>query len=337
MVALVGADADNHSFHAASMVDYLRVMHSDQKLHKGGTANIGVVIASGEILDGRQAPGTIGGESTAELLRQARDDDDLKAVVLRVDSPGGSVYASEQIYREVQALKTAGKTVVVSMGDVAASGGYYISAPADEILASPNTITGSIGVFAGFPTISRTLAKVGVNVDGVGTTALSGAQRIDRPLSPDAASVLQSSVEHTYSEFLGRVAKGRGKTPEQIDAIAQGRVWAGRDALGLGLVDTLGGYDDALRAAARRANLGADYRVRRIEPELTWGQQLALSMRSEYSATVDRVSRGLGLEVAVRQLGVVPQAFDPVARELARWQRMASASHVYAYCFCSPE
>lgn len=333
MVALVGADTENHGFRGAPMAQYLRVLRAEQKLHQQGTANVGVVIASGEILDGRQAPGTIGGESTAELLRQARQDKDLKAVVIRVDSPGGSVFASEQIYREVQALKSAGKTVVISMGDVAASGGYYIAAPADEILASPNTITGSIGVFAGLPTFNRSLAKLGVNVDGVGTTALSGATRLDRPLSADAAQILQSSVDHTYAEFLARVAKGRGKTPEQIDAIAQGRVWAGKDALGLGLIDTLGGYDDALKAAARRAGLGRDFRVKRIEPELTWGQQLVLGMRSEYVAVLERA----GFAHAAATLGVVPQAFDPVARELARWQRMATPSHLYAYCFCSPE
>jgi protease-4 len=192
-------------------------------------------------------------------------------------------------------------------------------------------------VFAALPTFSRTLAKVGVNVDGVGTTALSGALRVDRPLSADAASVLQSSVDHSYQGFLARVAKGRGKTPEQIDAIAQGRVWAGRDALGLGLVDTIGGFDDAVKAAARRANLGSDYRARRIELELTWSQQLVLEMRSDIALAVERVSRSVGFGAAATTLGVVPQAFDPVARELARWQRMATPSHVFAYCFCSPE
>ena len=136
-----------------------------------------MVVASGEILDGKQPPGTIGGESTAQLLRAARLDNDIRAVVLRIDSPGGSVLASEQIYREVQALKQDGKPVVVSMSDVAASGGYYIAAPADQIIASPNTITGSIGVFASIPTFSRSLAKIGINVDGVGTTPLSGAMR----------------------------------------------------------------------------------------------------------------------------------------------------------------
>ena len=172
-----------------------------------------MVVAAGEILDGKQPPGSIGGDSTSEILRDARYDDDIKAIVLRVDSPGGSVFASEQIYREVKALRAAGKPVIVSMGSVAASGGYYISAGADEIWASPTTITGSIGVVAAIPTFQRTLQKVGAHVDGVGTTTLSGDFRLDRPLGPAARDVLQSGVEHAYSVFLDHVADGRGKTP----------------------------------------------------------------------------------------------------------------------------
>ncbi|MGA2366922.1 MAG: signal peptide peptidase SppA, partial [Steroidobacteraceae bacterium] len=182
LVALVGADSSAKSFRQISVTDYLRATRAEDKLRGKGQA-VGVVPAVGEILDGKQPPGLTGGESTAQLLRQALQDNDIRAVVLRVDSPGGSVLASEQIYREVRALKQAGKPIVVSMGDVAASGGYYIAAPADEIIASANTITGSIGVFASIPTFSRSLAKLGVNVDGVGTTPLSGALRLDRPMS----------------------------------------------------------------------------------------------------------------------------------------------------------
>ena len=203
LIELVGADSSSQSFRQVSVADYLRATHAEDKLRGKGEA-VGVVIASGEILDGKQPPGTVGGESTALLLRAARQDDAIRAVVLRVDSPGGSVLASEQIYREVLALRQDGKPVVASMSDVAASGGYYIAAPADEIIASANTITGSIGVFAAVPTFQpRTLAKLGISVDGVGTTPLSGATRLDRPLSADATRLLQSTVDHAYEGVSG--------------------------------------------------------------------------------------------------------------------------------------
>ena len=176
-------------------------------------------MASGEILDGRQPSGVIGGITTADLLREARDDDDIAAVVLRIDSPGGSIFASEQIYREVAAIKAAGKPVVVSMGDLAASGGYYVAAPADEIFASATTITGSIGIYSVLPTLDRTLGKFGVTVDGVGTTALSGKLRLDRPLDPLLKDYLQLNIERGYELFVGHVAAGRNKTRDQVDAL----------------------------------------------------------------------------------------------------------------------
>ena len=270
LIDLVGLDEDNDTYRSVSLDDYVRVVRTSQKIH-GGTAKIGVVVASGTILDGRQPAGTIGGESTAELIRQARLDDDIKAVVLRVDSPGGSVAASEQIYRELKALHEDGKPLIVSMGDVAASGGYYISAPADEIWASPSTITGSIGIFAAIPNFGRTLGKLDIAVDGVGTTPLSGQMRFDRPLGADARTLLQALIEHGYETFLARVSEGRGKSRDQIDAIAQGRVWVGTDALRIGLVDRLGSFDDAVKAAAARAKLGKNYQLDYIEPELSWG------------------------------------------------------------------
>ncbi len=281
MSKLVGMDPDRHGFSAIAFEDYLHVLKAEEHLHRNSGNAVGVIMASGAIYDGNQPSGTIGGDSTSALLHQARDDDSIKAVVLRINSPGGSVLASEQIYREVQALRAAGKPVVASMGEVAASGGYYIAAPADEIVASPNTITGSIGVFALIPTVDRTLAKLGVQVDGVGTTALSGALRVDRPLSAQVEGMLQLGVDHSYSEFLKRVAAGRHQTSAAIDEIAQGRVWAGSDALRLHLIDRTGGYDDAVQAAARRAKLAKGYEVRVIEPELSFTEELLMSMRSE--------------------------------------------------------
>ena len=330
LIDLAGADAAGKSYRQVSVADYLRATHAEDKQRGKGHA-VGVVIASGEILDGKQPPGTIGGESTAQLLRAARQDDEIRAVVLRIDSPGGSVLASEQIYREVQALKKDGKPVVVSMSDVAASGGYYIAAGADQIIASPNTITGSIGVFAGVPTFSRSLARLGINVDGLGTTTLSGAMQLDRPMSPDAGRLIQITVDHAYEEFLARVAKGRGKTREAIDAIAQGRVWSGMDARQQGLVDRLGGYDDAVAEAATRAGLKGGYGVRRIEPELSWAQQLLFQMRSTGEQLLEHI--GMARSGAAQLV----QRLRPLDVELARWARLSSPNSVYAYCFCSIE
>jgi protease IV len=333
MVELVGRDPDAHSFRAIGLEDYLRVLHTEARLHRNGERAIGVVVASGEIMDGTQPSGTVGGDSTAALLRRARDDSTIKAVVLRIDSPGGSVLASEQIYREVLALRAAGKPVVASMGELAASGGYYIAAGADEIIASPTTITGSIGVFAVLPTVDRTLARLGVHVDGVGTTALSGTMRLDRPLLPATESILQAGVDHAYAEFLQRVATGRRRTPAAIDEIAQGRVWAGDDALRVGLVDRLGGYEDAVHSAAKRARLGKDYEVRLIEPDLSFTEQLLVNMRSSGANWLRAFGHGPAAAGLVVPLS--PQ-LQPLQREIMRWQRFAAApEHALAYCFCA--
>ncbi len=327
LVALVGKDDNNDSFKSVSLEDYARYAHAQKKLKADGKPRVGVIVAAGEILDGEQPPGTIGGETVARLIRQARTDKDVKALVLRVDSPGGSVLASEQIYRELVALRGAGKPVVVSMSGYAASGGYYISAPADEIWASRATITGSIGIFAIIPTVDRTLGKVGISVDGVGTTPLSGQLRLDRPLGQEARTLLQSTVSRGYDEFIERVANGRRKTTEEVDKIAQGRVWAGVDAQRIGLVDHLGSFTEATSAAARRAKI-TDYALEFIEPELTWAQALAMQLRSHLAALVLRVSPG---EAALAQLA---QRLDPVTREAQRLARFSAPDRLYAYCFC---
>lgn len=330
---LVGADEDTGSYKAVDLTDYLRVVRAENTLHKDADARIGVIVASGEILDGFQPAGTIGGSSTAELIRDARRDDDVRALVLRVDSPGGSVLASEQIYREILAFRATGRPVVVSMGDLAASGGYYIAAPADEIWASPATITGSIGIFAAFPTINRALDKVGVSVDGVGTTPLSGEFRLDRPVGAAAAKLLQSTINHGYEEFLARVSSGRKKTRDEVDAIAQGRVWSGRDALKLGLVDRLGGFDEAVKGAAKRASLQqGKYSLDYLEPNLSWAQQLALNVKAwGVHSLFGRATAALPQEALLRASRTLP----PLEQEALRWSRMAAPNHLYAYCFCS--
>ncbi|MBS0387145.1 MAG: signal peptide peptidase SppA [Proteobacteria bacterium] len=336
MAELVGADDGKRGFQGVNVDDYLRTLRVEEHAHRGAATAVAVIMASGEMYDGNQPAGTIGGLSTAALLRQARQDDAVKAVVLRIDSPGGSVLAAEQIYREVQLLRAAGKPVIASLGDVAASGGYYIAAPADEIYASANTITGSIGVFTTIPTFDRALTKLGVHVDGVGTTALSGTLRLDRPMRPEVEAILQASVDHAYAQFVERVASGRRKTPAAIDAIAQGRVWAGRDALRLGLVDRIGGYDDAVQAAAKRAGLGKDYDVRVIEPELSFTEQLLLNARSSFAALARRAGFIRGSLLGTGLPAQLAPQLKPLERELARWQRLAATpQHPLAYCFCT--
>ena len=327
LISMVGEDESDGSFRSISDEDYARIVHAQKKVTGGRSRRIGVIVAEGEILDGDQPPGTIGGESTARLIRNARMDDNVRAVVLRVDSPGGSVTASEQIYQELKALKAAGKPLVVSMANYAASGGYYISAPADEIWASPATITGSIGIFAIVPTVPRTLGKVGVNVDGVGTTPLSGQLRLDRPLGAPARALLQSTVERGYEEFLQRVASGRKKTRDQVDEIGQGRVWAGIDGKRLGLVDELGSFDDAVKAAARRAKL-TNYDVHFIEPELTWTEELAMQLHSQLARLMFRADGN------ARALARVVGELDPLAREVERLSHFTARDRLYAYCFC---
>ena len=232
---------------------------------------VAVVVAAGEISGGEQPAGRIGGESTAALLRDARDDEAVKAVVLRVDSPGGEVFASEQIRREVVALKAAGKPVVVSMGDLAASGGYWISMNADRIYADPSTITGSIGIFGMIPNLTRSLDKIGVHTDGVGTTRFAGAFDVTRPMDPVVGQVIQSVINKGYADFTGKVAQARNKPVEAIDQVARGRVWSGAQAKERGLVDAFGGFKDAVADAAARAKLGDrdKYRVRYIEKPAT--------------------------------------------------------------------
>jgi protease-4 len=325
--SLVGEDNDTHSFTSIGMTQYLAAVRSKRGLRPKSDAKVGIVVAAGDILDGHQPPGKIGGESTADLLRQARYDHSVKTVVLRVDSPGGSMFASELILREVQALRKAGKPVVVSMSTYAASGGYYISAAANQIFASPTTLTGSIGVFSVVPTFQRTLEKLGVKVDGLGTTPLAGDMRLDRALDSAGRQILQSSVDHAYDEFLQRVGEGRKKSVEEVDKIAQGRVWAGVDAQRIGLVDQLGGLAAATDAAAKLADLGADYTVDYIEPELSLREELLMQLRSEAL----QLGRLAGL---VGPADGVERALDPLLEQARSIAALNDPRGLYAYCWC---
>ncbi len=323
-------DADSPATQGSAKPD-APVAASGEGTKKRQEGAVGVIIAAGEILDGEQPPGTIGGDSASAVIRDARFDDDIKAVVMRIDTPGGSIYASEQIYRELAELRAAGKPVIVSMSSTAASGGYYIAAGADEIWAAPTTLTGSIGVFAAIPTFNRTLGKLGLHSDGVGTTRLSGQFRLDRELGADAKAILQSGVENAYQQFLERVAQNRKKTPEEIDKVAQGRVWTGATAKEIGLVDELGTLEEAIAAAAGRAQLGDDYEVRYLDPDLTWQQALMLQFRSGASAVAEKMGFGDSRPAILRRV------LDPLEREIERWARFNDPRHLYSYCFCTDQ
>jgi protease IV len=263
--------------------------------------NIALVVASGIILDGEQPEGTIGGDSLATLIRRARQDEAIKALVLRVDSGGGSAFASEIIRQELELTRDAGKPVVVSMGGMAASGGYWIAMSSDEVWATPSTITGSIGVFGLLPNLAAGLNKLGVHTDGFGTTELASAMRPDLPLSPEVAQVTQQGIDHIYARFLQIVAANRGTQSEKIHPVAQGRVWIGAKALELGLVDQLGYLDDAVAAAAARAGL-ADYEVRLIERDLTRQEQFLRQLMGNTTARLGvraLVDRILGTEASL--------------------------------------
>ena len=299
---------------------------------------VAVVVAEGAIAGGELPPGQVGGETTSALLRAARDDDNVKALVLRVNSPGGEVFASEQIRREVAALKAAGKPVVVSMGDVAASGGYWISMNADRIYADPSTITGSIGIFGLFPTANRALDKIGVHTDGVGTTKYAGAFDVTRALDPGVGSIVQSVIDKGYRDFTGKVAKARGRSIEQIDEVARGRVWSGEQAKERGLVDAFGGVEAAVADAATRAKLGKPdaWQTRYIEesakPFEQWFGGLIESRVGLGLLRASGVGEALLLEHLASQAGS-PLRFVENALKNRGSVRVTPLAH----CFCSAQ
>jgi protease-4 len=264
LIARGEKDAQGKTFRQVNYDEYLARVHPKVV----GDA-VGVVMAVGEITDGVAPPGAIGGQSTSNLIRIAREDNNIRAIVLRIDSPGGSAFGSELIRRELELTRAAGKPVVVSMGNVAASGGYWISMASDEVIAEPNTITGSIGVFAILPRADKVIDKLGIHTAGVTTTWLGDAVNPLRPLDPRFGQVIQGSINHIYADFTTKAAAARKTTPEKINEVAQGRVWTGAQAKERGLVDRLGSYGDALKSAADRAKLGGDYRVVYLEREVS--------------------------------------------------------------------
>ena len=324
----VGEDKEGETFKHVDAVAYAGLF---ERPKLPGETSVGVIVAQGEIVDGEAPAGMSGGDSVAQLIRDAREDDSIKAVVLRVDSPGGSAFASEVIRRELEATQKAGKPVVVSMSSVAASGGYWISATADEIIASPRTITGSIGIYGMFPTVESLANEYGVHRDGVGTTKLAGAFDLVRPLNPELGNIIQQSINHGYERFLGLVANGRKKTRDEVDVIAQGQVWAGSDALTHGLVDKLGTLNDAVKSAAERAKLGEKYTVRYVEKPLTPAQAFVKGFTAHVAAALPE--SWLPQQHTVLPSPLVMQA-KLAAKQAKDILEMNDPNHAYAHCLC---
>lgn len=301
LIEQFGSDGDD-SYQAVSYYDYRMNVQPNIDV----TADdIAVVIASGAIMDGTQPRGTVGGDTTAALLRQARNDDKVKAVVVRVDSPGGSAFASEVIRNEIVALREAGKPVVISMSSLAASGGYWISMSADKIVAQPTTLTGSIGIFSVITTFEKGLNNIGVYTDGIGTSPFSGIG-ITTGLTEGASQAFQMGIEHGYNRFVNLVADSRGIALSDMESIAEGRVWTGQDAMKVGLVDQMGDFDDAVNIAAELAQLES-YNLYWVEEPLSPAQQFFQDMMNQVKVHV-------GIDINA----YLPPALQPISKQMVQ-------------------
>lgn len=314
-----GSDGKD-SYNAIGYYDYLATMRPNLTPSEN---DIAVVVASGTIMDGQQPRGTVGGDTVASLLRQARNDDKVKAVVLRVDSPGGSAFASEVIRNEVEALKEAGKPVVVSMSSLAASGGYWISMSADKIVAQPTTLTGSIGIFSVITTFEKGFNKLGISTDGVGTSPFSG-DGITTGLSTGASEAFQLGIEHGYKRFISLVGSNRDMSLDEVDKVAQGRVWTGQDALSFGLVDQMGDFDDAVKLAAKLAEV-ENYEIYWVEEPLSPTEQFIQEF-------MNQVKVSLGIDAT----SFLPKSLQPVAQQFEQDASMMQSFNdpkgQYAFC-----
>jgi protease-4 len=332
MLGLGAKDPKTKSFKQVSFHDYL---DTQVKLPFGPA--VAVIVAAGEISDGTAPQGSIGGLSTANLVRKAREDDQIKALVLRVDSPGGSAFGSELIRQELELTRKAGKPVVISMGSVAASGGYWVSMSSDEVIADAATVTGSIGVFAIFPTAEKVVEKLGVHTAGTTTTWMGDSFNPLRPMNPKFGEVIQMGVSNIYHEFTTKAAAARKTTPEKIDAVAQGRVWTGEQAKERGLVDTLGNFGDAIKSAASRAKMGEGYRVAYIEREPSKFDRL-FNMFGDTAAKTMSKAISDQFKVAVAPTGIPPAAATEMIKELtwlADLRKENQTFMVMTHCMCT--
>ncbi len=337
LINLVGENKKGDSYSHIGFKDYLTAMTHAKSHDNHSTNKVAIIVAKGTILNGSQKSGKIGGDSTAKLLRKARMNKQVKAVVLRVDSPGGSAFASEIIRQEVELLKAAGKPVIASMGTYAASGGYWISAPADKIYAAPSTITGSIGIFGMMMTFEDSLSKLGIHTDGVGTTDISGFGPT-QPLSEGMAQLFQLSINKGYQDFISLVAQNRDMTLEEVDAIAQGRVWSGSKAKELGLVDELGNLTDAVVAAAKLAEL-EQYETLLIEKEPSSRNKFLQQMIGKSSSLLafSHLSSSDLMAPSIANNMPVTQLFGQLQKQLATMDQFNDPQGIYTLCLACSE
>ncbi|MFG6457657.1 signal peptide peptidase SppA [Roseateles sp. BYS96W] len=336
LIAKGAKDEAAKSFRQVSLAEYLPRV-PDAGAPNAVQPGVGIVVAEGEIVDGEAGAGRIGGDSTARLIRKAREDDAIKAVVLRVNSPGGSAFASEIVRRELELTRKAGKPVVVSMGDVAASGGYWISMSSDAVIADAGTITGSIGVFGMLPTADKLMDKLSLHTGGVTTTWLAGAYDPRRPLDPRYQALVQAGIDDIYGRFTGLAAQARKSTPEKIDAVAQGRVWTGSQALARGLIDRIGSFDDAVQTAAQLGKLtlkdGEKPRVAYVERDMSRQERLLASLTGSMAPSmVEAFAQATGLDLLPAPLIEDLSTLKELAKQSAQghWEKAAAV-----HCLCA--
>lgn len=313
-----------------NMDSYLSNTRLANKQISNGQNQIAVVVASGSIMDGQQPEGSIGGDTLAAIFTELREDENVKAVVLRVDSGGGSAFASEIIRDSINAIQNQGIPVVVSMSSAAASGGYWIAAEADRILAMPTTITGSIGVWGVVPTIDQSLAKLGIYSDGVGTTDIAAMMELDRPLTEQTKIIIQAGVDNIYTRFITLVANGRDSTPAEVHKIAQGRVWTGNQALANGLVDQLGDLNDAILVAAEIADLD-NYQVDYRRKEMTPIEALLTGLNSNVAASLQGLGLTSNIESSISDNNLGRYA-KKILAPLNLINTLNDPKHIYLYC-----
>jgi protease-4 len=323
LIALVGQDEDEMTINQIQFDDYLAAIQPQRGQNREDTPKVGVIVAKGIILDGVQPAGKIGGDTLTGLIRKARLDDEVKALVIQIDSPGGSALASEIIRREIELTRQSGKPVIASMSSIAASGGYWIASAADEIWAAATTITGSIGIYSAFATFEKSLDYLGVHNDGVGTTRLADALDSTRPLNPIIADSMEQVIRHNYQRFIQTVSDGRNIALQDVEKIAQGRVWAGKTAKELGLVDRFGNLQDAVPSAADMANL-KDYDVIYIEQPLTAREKM-IKRLNRYLA------KALG-DISGRIANPAVRFFKKFGPELEAVAQFNDPQGIYAYC-----
>lgn len=323
LIQMVGQDPDDQTYNQIQLEEYLDVIRPDLTPAIPGRSKIGIIVARGMILDGKQPAGKIGGDTLSDLIRKARLNDEVSAIVLRLDSPGGSALASETIRREIEITRQAGKPVIASLSSVAASGGYWISSAADEIWASPTTITGSIGIFGAFVTLEKSLGSLGIRSDGVGTTRLADAFDPARPLGREVADSMQQIIENNYRRFIRLVAEGRNLDLNDVEKIAQGRVWAGKTAGDLGLIDKFGNLQDAVKSAAELAGID-EYDAIYVEQELTAREKL-IQRLNQFLVKVSNRFQGQAAHPLV-------ELYSDVSESLQQMMTLNDPRGMYSYC-----